>query len=117
MKTLFLHPETWDLALDVSGNIAVATDDYQQAQDIATSCRVFYGDDYYNKTDGIPYLEEILGRSAFPLSLYQRFIHDRSFLVSGVTSVDVKFHQLNDRLLSGDIIFTNDSGRQLQVQL
>ena len=33
--TIFLDPRTWDLSLDVNGNIAVATSTYQRAQDIA----------------------------------------------------------------------------------
>ena len=86
MKTIFLNPRTWDLDLDTQGNIAIATDEYQQAQDIASSCRVFLGDDYYNKDDGIPYLEEIMGKSGYPMALYQRHLHDRSMLVSGVVS-------------------------------
>lgn len=108
MKTLFLRTDTWDLALDTQGNIAIATDEYQQAQDIASSCRVFLGDDYYNKNDGIPYLESIMGRSNYPISLYQRHLYERSMLVNGVVSIDVKLSPLKDRVLKGSIEFTND---------
>lgn len=108
MKTVFLLPKTWDLTLDTQGNIAVATEEYQQAQDIASSCRVFLNDDYYNKNDGIPYLESIMGLSNYPISLYQRHLHDRSMLVDGVVSIDVKLLQLKDRVQSGSIEFTND---------
>lgn len=108
MKTLFLRADTWDLALDTQGNMAIADQEYQQAQDIASSCRVFYGDDYYNKADGIPYLESIMGKSNYPISLYQRHLHDRSLLVTGVVSVDVKLYPLKDRVLTGTIEFTND---------
>lgn len=117
MKTLFLHPEKWDLALDTQGNIAVATDTYQQAQDIASSCRVFLGDDYYNKGDGIPYLESILGKSGYPISLYQRHLHDRSIMVDGIVSVDVKLLQLKDRVQSGSIEFTNEQNLRGAVGL
>lgn len=117
MRTLFLDPRTWDLAVDTSGNLAIATNEYQQAQDIATSCRVFLGDDYYSKNDGIPYLESIMGQSSYPLALYQRNLHDRSLLVNGIVSVDVKFDMLRDRALEGRIIFTNDEGFQGTVGL
>ena len=117
MKTLFLHPEKWDLCLDSSGNLAIATDEYQQAQDIASSCRVFLKDDYYNQQDGIPYLEEIMGKSAYPISLYQRNLFDRAMLVDGVVSVDVNLNQLKDRVLSGAIIFTNEQNIQGTVGL
>lgn len=118
MRTLFLMPATWDLTLDTSGNIAIATDEYQQAQDIATSCRVFYGDDFYNKTSGIPYLQSILGQSKYPLSLYQQNLHDRAMLVDGIVSAEVKLNTLNnERVLTGSIIFTNENGIQGTVGL
>lgn len=117
MKTLFLLPDTWDLTKDTQGNIAIATDEYQQAQDIASSCRVFYGDDYYNKQDGIPYLESIMGKSNYPISLFQRHLHERSLLVEGVVSVDVKLSLNKDRLASGSIEFTNDKNLRGTVGL
>lgn len=117
MKTLFLKVDTWDLAIDTQGNLAIATEEYQQAQDICTSCRVFYSDDYYNKTDGIPYLESIMGKSNYPISLYQRHLHDRSMLVSGVVSIDVKLFPLKDRIMSGTIDFVNDQNLRGTVGL
>ena len=125
MNTIFLHPDTWDITLDTSGNIAVATEPYQQAQDISSSCRVFKvqkadgtisGDDYYKQQDGIPILE-IMGRSSYPLALYQRNLHDRAMLVNGIVSIDVKLQQLKDRVLSGAIIFTNEDNIQGTVGL
>lgn len=116
-STLFLHPEKWDIWLDTSGNIAIATDEYQQAQDIASSCRVFLKDDYYNQQDGIPYLEEIMGKSSYPISLYQRNLHDRSMLVDGIISIDVQLKTFKDRILEGAIIFTNDKDIQGVVGL
>lgn len=107
MKTLFLHPKTWDLAKDTQGNIAIATEEYQQAQDIASSCRVFLGDDYYNKNDGIPYLQSIMGKSGYPVSLYQRHLFERSMLVKDVVSVDVNLQPIEDRIVKGSITFTN----------
>lgn len=116
-NTLFLLPTEWDICLDVAGNIAIATDEYQQAQDISSSCRVFLGDDYYSTQDGIPYLEEIMGKNSYPLALYQRNLHDRAMLVDGVVSVDVQFKEFQNRLLSGAIIFTNDKNLQGEVGL
>ena len=117
MKTIFLLPTTWDITLDSAGNLAVATEEYQQAQDIASSCRVFYGDDFYNKNDGIPYLESILGKSSYPIALYQRNLHDRSMLVNGIVSAEVQLQRLDNRVLSGSIIFTNENGIQGTVGL
>ena len=74
MNTLFLMPNTWDLTLDASGNIAVASSTYQQAQDIASECRVFVKDMYFSQSEGIPYLEDILGKGRYPLALYRPFL-------------------------------------------
>lgn len=117
MKTLFLRTDIWDLALDTQGNLAIATEEYQQAQDIASSCRVFLGDDYYRKNDGIPYLEKVLGKANYPLALYQRNLHDRALLVEGVVSVEVNLYPQQDRLLKGGIIFTNDKNLRGEVGL
>jgi len=39
MKTMLLNPQTWDLTLDVDGNIALASNPYSVAQDIASAIR------------------------------------------------------------------------------
>ncbi|WP_236452217.1 hypothetical protein, partial [Escherichia coli] len=58
--------------------------------------------------DGIPYLESIMGKFGYPISLYQRHLQERSLLVSGVVSVNVKLALDKDRVASGSIEFTND---------
>ena len=41
MNTLLLDLTNWDLLVDASGNIAVASDPYSVAQDVASAVRVF----------------------------------------------------------------------------
>lgn len=117
MKTLFLMPETWDLALDASGNIAIATETYQQAQDIASACRVFVRDMYFNQNEGIPYLEEILGQGRYPLALYRKYLADAALTVSGVTSATVDLYIAEGRLLRGQIKFTNENNQTGVISL
>ena len=62
MKTLFLLPSTNDLCLDVFGNIAVASDPYSLAQDVASAIKTFLGDCFFDTTIGIPYWSTILGQ-------------------------------------------------------
>ena len=116
-RTLFLMPDTWDWALDSSGNIAVASDVYQQAQDIASACRVFRNDMYFNQNEGIPYLESILGKSSYPLGLYQSELRLAALSVNGVVSVNITFNKIENRVLSGMIEFTNDQGQTGVVNL
>ncbi|WP_432785025.1 hypothetical protein AAEX37_01946 [Oligella sp. MSHR50489EDL] len=112
MKTLFLLPNIWDLCLDASGNIAVATDTYQQAQDIASACRVITKDMYFNQRGGIPYLVEILGKGSYPLALYRHHLERESLKIKGVQSVSVDLTLSEDRVVKGAINFTNDEGKK-----
>lgn len=107
-STLFLNPNTWDLAIDTNGNIAVATSTYQKAQDIASNVRVFYADKYYDQTAGVPYLQKILGKTgSYPLSLFRQKALEMASNVDNVDNVQIEFNTLKDRVLSGTITFTD----------
>ena len=116
-RTLFLLPDTWDLTLDTNGNIATATSTYQRAQDIASKCRVFTKDLYYQQSSGIPYSESILGRNTYPIGLYQSELYKNGMSVDGVVSVNIKLNQLSDRKLTGMIEFTDIEGNSATVGL
>lgn len=115
--TLFLNPETWDLELGSDGNIAVATDTYQQAQDICSAGRTFLGEAYYNKSLGIPYFEDVLGTHGFPLALYKMYLENAALSIGGVESASaILGHDLN-RKATGYIAFTNSDNEQGQISL
>ena len=116
-RTLYLRPDTWDLELDVNGNIASGTSTYQRAQDIASACRVFREDIYFNQLDGIPYKESILGKNAYPIGLYQSELQRAALSVDGVVSVNIQLNQLQNRKLTGMIEFTDIENNTAQVAL
>lgn len=116
-RTLFLRPDTWDLEIDTEGNIASATSTYQRAQDICSACRVFRGDLYFNKQEGIPYQESILGRNSYPIGLYQSELHRAALSVDGVTSANIKLNRLQNRKLTGMIEFTDIENNTATVGL
>lgn len=108
-STLFLMPDSWDLAIDANGNIATATSTYQKAQDICTNIRVFYKDKYYDQEAGIAYLEKVLSKSgAYPLSLFQQKAYEMANNVKGVSNVQISLNKVSDNTLSGTISFTDD---------
>ena len=109
MKTLFLRPDSWDLMLDTDGNIAVANSTYQQAQDIASACRTIKQDMYFNQQDGIPYLTDILGKGKYPLALYRKYLQDAALSVPGVVSAQAELSMSDNRVVLGQIKFTNDN--------
>lgn len=61
-KSFQLVTETWDISLDDAGNIAIASNPYAVAQDVACACSTFLGEAWYDTTLGIPYYERILGK-------------------------------------------------------
>lgn len=70
MDTLALDPTLWDVTTDLYGNLATFGDatpasaqtgpGMRLAQDVATRCRAWHGEVYYDTTQGIRY-EQILG--------------------------------------------------------
>ncbi|MEQ1969614.1 hypothetical protein ABLA30_22220 [Xenorhabdus nematophila] len=117
MRTLFLMPATWDLTLDAAGNLAIASDQYARAQSVANACRVFVKDLYYSQGDGIPYLEEILGKNRYSLAMYRKHLEDAAMSVNGVVSAMAELSTANDRIVRGRINFTDIDGREGVIEL
>jgi hypothetical protein len=112
MDTLLLSVPAWDLMLDVSGNIALATGAYAQAQDAASAIRLFKGELYYDVSQGIPYWTEILGFLP-PLSLISAKFIAAAKTVPGVVSATCTL-QLDRTLreISGGVVeITNNVGQ------
>lgn len=107
--TLYLDPSAWDLVLDASGNIALATAPYSLAQDVATLLRTFEGECYYDTTRGVPYWQQILGEFP-PLSQVKAKYLALAQTVPGVESAAVYFSSYSDRALSGQVQVTDSSG-------
>ena len=109
MKSLLLDRTVWDLVLDSSGNIACATEPYAIAQDVATACRLFAGELWYDTTQGVPYFSEILGHQP-PMALVQSRLVDAALTVSGVVSAQVLISSLANRTLTGQVQFIDSTG-------
>ncbi len=116
MKTLYLNPITWDLTVDSSSNIAVASDPYSIVQDAASAVRTYLGEVYFNTTIGIPYSTQILGQG-LPLELYRTQVIRAALTVPGVTSAQLYFTQLSNRELEGQLQITTSSGARFGVNI
>lgn len=101
--TILLDAIAWDLALDINGNIAMASPPYACAQDAASEIRMFQGDDYYDTTHGIPYWQQVLGHWP-PMSLVKAYLIEAALLVPGVVQAKVYFSSFQNRLLAGQVI-------------
>ena len=110
MNTLLLDTVTWDLTLDASGNIAVASDPYSVAQDVASACRLFKGEWWYDTAIGVPYFQQILGQAP-PAGMVKSRIAEAALRVPGCSSPVVFLSDLGrDRVLTGQVQFTDSNG-------
>lgn len=109
--TLLLDIATWDLCADAAGNIALADEPYSLAQDVATAVRTFLGDEYYDQTDGVPYLEQILGKTP-PLQVLQQLIVEAALSASPeVISAKcvINSYDPTTRTVTGQVLFVDSS--------
>jgi hypothetical protein len=113
MATLYLDPDSWDLVLDASRSIAVATYPYEQAQSVANACRLWRGEAPYNTNRGMPYDTEILGKQ-LPQRVLAGWYETEAATVPGVVSA-IAVLQYADRALSGQIQCTLDDGTVINV--
>lgn len=110
--TLLLDLDGWDLCVDASGNWAVATEPYSQAQDAASAARVFQGEAYYDTTLGIPYFSEVLGRSQ-PTQILRARLQQAALTVPGVTAATAILTGGGPtREMTGQLQITTESGVQ-----
>ena len=111
MKTLLLTTDQWDLCLDAARNIAVATDSYSVVQDVASSCRVFLGEEWYDTTQGVPYFQQILGQLP-PAAFIKAQIAAAAAKVPGCFNPVVYLGTFTNRVLTGQVQFQDINGVQ-----
>lgn len=109
MKTLLLDNTLWDLCLDASGNIAVATEPYQRAQDVASAIKLFLGELWYDSELGVPYFQQILGKAP-SLQVFKGYMVQAALTVPGVVSADCVVESFQNRTVKGAVTFTSEDG-------
>ena len=114
MNTIYLDPAAWDITLDSFGNIALASDPYSLAQDAASQIKTFYGEVYYDTTQGIHYFSQILGHG-LPLELIRTAYTKAALQVPEVQSVQVFFTGYANRQLTGQVQVHNPSGTTVAI--
>ncbi len=102
MNTILLDPITWDLLVDSNGNIAMASNPYSIAQDVACAIRLFYGELYYNQNKGIPYLTQILGQSN-SAAIMKAQAEKAALTVPEVVKAKCTAIYINDRVMTGTV--------------
>lgn len=104
----------WDLCVDAFGNIAVASEPYALAQDVASAIRLFNGELYYDTGKGVRYFEDILGLSP-PLPLLKRELTDAALTVPQVASAQAFISVDRDRVVTGQVQCRSEAGDLLVI--
>lgn len=114
MKTLLLDQTAWDLVLDSGGNIALASEPYALAQDVASAIKTFLGEVYYNTTLGVNYFQQILGKLP-PVSLLIQLMVNQALTVPDVVSAQCTITGFDLRSVTGQVRFTDINGQSTVV--
>ena len=117
MNTILLNPTSWDMLLDSNGNIAMASNPYAIAQDVASAIKLFLGELYYNTGKGIPYFAEILSKSpntAAPILAAQ--VEQAALTVPEVVSAKCTQLYFDNQVLSGVVEVIDTTGAANNVQ-
>lgn len=114
MNTLLLDTQLWDILLDVNGNLAIASEPYRLAQDVASAVKLFRGELYYNTKPGVPYFQNILGQAP-PLEYVRAQIVKAALTVRGVVKARCTIDGYQNRKLVGSVECTDNTGRVFTV--
>lgn len=124
MNTLLLDLTNWDLCIDASGNIAMATAPYAISQDVASAQRTFAKEVYYNSLLGLPYFQGILGMDGInpspPVSLFSEYMVTAALTVPDVVPSPPPVFVVSgftNRGVTGQTTFTDSSGQTQTVTL
>lgn len=109
--TLLLTVDQWDLCLDAAGNIAMASPPYALAQDVASALRLFIGELWYDDSQGVPYFDQVLGHTP-PLNLFRQLMVQAALTVPGVVSAVCTLVSFENRTVTGQVTFVDESGLQ-----
>ena len=109
--SLLLDTVAWDLCVDSSNNIAVASAPYVNAQDAACQIRLFAGELPFDTTQGVPYWSEILGQ--WPtITGVKAELTFAALEATGIETAAVYISSWKNRVFSGTVVVTNAAGEQ-----
>lgn len=119
MADTMLLDENWDITLDNSGNIALASsvdpedpnfsEAYGQAQDACSQIRLFLGELFYDTLQGVPYWQQILGYLPSTQLMISKF-EQAALLVPGVVQAACSIVSIKNREVQGQVTITNKVG-------
>ena len=95
--------------MTAAGNIAVASDPYSIAQDVASAIKLFLGELWYDTTKGVPYFGQILGERP-PLTFLKAKFVAAALTVPEVVTAVCYIESITDRTVKGQVQVTDTTG-------
>lgn len=114
-STLLLDTLTWDLVIDLNGNIAKADEPYALAQDAASAIKLFQGELWYNVVPGTPYWTQVLGQAPPPISLMKAAFEKAALTVPNVVAARAFITSFTHRTIGGQVQVSSKAGQISQV--
>jgi hypothetical protein len=114
LSTLLLDTVAWDLVLDSNANIALASPPYAVAQDVASACRLFQGELWYDTTQGVPYWQQLLGQNPTTSQIAAAF-NAAALTVPSVVTSNTVITSIQDGKVSGQVQFSTSDGTSTTV--
>jgi hypothetical protein len=111
--TLLLDQLSWDLVLDASRNIALASPPYALAQDAASAIKTFLGECYWDTTVGLPWMTILGQRPA--LGVLKSQLIAAAETVPDVASAQVFFTSVSGRVVAGQVQVISASTGQVSA--
>lgn len=116
-SSLYLNPDTWDIELDDTGNIAVVENPYACAQDVATACSAFRGECIYDVNIGVPYYPAIIGKNPGS-GVVQSALETEALRLPYIATADATVvTNRAERVCGGVIVVTDTNGLSRTVNL
>ncbi len=113
--TIQLDPVAWDLMLDGEKNIALQTESAAVAQDVASVLRTFQGECWYDTTQGVPYLQDILGQPFNPTLLGAVYRQAALTVPDTVEATAIFTSPSTARILGGTVEVIDTAGQLLNA--
>lgn len=105
--------DDWDIQLDGFGDFLTCSGKEQIAQDVASSVRVFRGEDCWDIQRGIPFKSEIFG-SEPSQPLLEAYMKQEAIRIDGVADCKLLM-STNNRNASVELLIQTEDGELLNV--
>ena len=105
--------DNWDIQLNSFGDFLTCSDKEQIAQDVASSVRVFRGEDCWNIQRGVPYKSEIFGKAPNQ-PILEAYIKQEAMRIDGVTDCRMLM-DVENRAASVEILVQTEDGEFVNV--